>query len=184
VSDVANALLDGTDAVMLSAETAIGDYPVGSVRTMARIIERIEREPGIDEEGQGSTRLRGLAPVHHTVAGAVAGAAAEATERLGAPFLVTFTNSGFTAWVQSAQRLHVPILAVTDQPRTWNQLALAYGVIPLLLEGEASYDNMLETARGFALKHGLGVDGDSFVVTAGVPFHTPGTTNYMRVETL
>lgn len=183
-SDVANALLDGTDAVMLSAETAIGDYPVEAVRTMSRIIERIEREPGIDEQGQGSTRLRGLAPVHHTVAGAVAGAAAEATERLGAPFLVTFTNSGFTAWVQSAQRLRVPILAVTDQPRTWNQLALAYGVVPLFLDGEASYDNMLETARSFALERGLGSTGDSFVVTAGVPFHTPGTTNYMRVETL
>jgi pyruvate kinase len=184
VSDVANALLDGTDALMLSAETAIGDYPVESVSTMSRIIRRIEREPGIDEEGQGSPRFRGLAPVHHTVAGAVAGAAAEATDRLGAPFLVTFTNSGFTAWVQSAQRLQVPILAVTDQPRTWTQLALAYGVIPLLLEGEASYENMLETSRAFAREHGLGAEGDSFVVTAGVPFHTPGTTNYMRVETL
>ena len=184
VSDVANALLDGTDALMLSAETAIGNYPVESVSTMSRIIRRIEREPGIDEEGQGSPRFRGLAPVHHTVAGAVAGAAAEATDRLGAPFLVTFTNSGFTAWVQSAQRLRVPILAVTDQPRTWTQLALAYGVIPLLLEGEASYENMLETSRAFAREHGLGAEGDSFVVTAGVPFHTPGTTNYMRVETL
>ena len=183
-SDVANALLDGTDALMLSAETAIGDYPVESVSTMSRIIRRIEREPGIEEEGQGSTRFRGLAPVHHTVAGAVAGAAAEATDRLGAPFLVTFTNSGFTAWVQSAQRLQVPILAVTDQLRTWTQLALAYGVVPLLLEGEASYENMLERSRVFAREHGLGVEGDSFVVTAGVPFHTPGTTNYMRIETL
>ena len=183
-SDVANALLDGTDALMLSAETAVGDYPVESVSTMSRIIRRIEREPGIDEEGQGGTRVRGLAPVHHTVAGAVAGAAAEATDRLGAPFLVTFTNSGFTAWVQSAQRLQVPILAVTDQPRTWNQLALAYGVVPLLVEGDASYDNMLETSRVFARENGLGAEGDSFVVTAGVPFHTPGTTNYMRIETL
>jgi len=184
VSDVANALLDGTDALMLSAETAVGEYPVESVRTMSRIIRRIEREPGIDEDGQGSARFRGLAPVHHTVAGAVAGAAAEATDRLGAPFLVTFTNSGFTAWVQSAQRLQVPILAVTDQPRTFSQLALAYGVVPLLLEAEASYDNMLDRARDFARQHGLGEEGDSFVVTAGVPFHTPGTTNYMRIETL
>lgn len=183
-SDVANALLDRTDAVMLSAETAIGDYPVEAVRTMSRIIRRIEREPGIDEDGQGSTRFRGLAPVHHTVAGAIAGAAAEATDRLGAPFLVTFTNSGFTARVQSAQRLQVPILAVTDQQRTFSQLALAYGVVPLLVEEEASYDNMLETARSFAREYGLGADGDSFVVTAGIPFHTPGTTNYMRVETL
>jgi len=118
------------------------------------------------------------------VSGAVAGAAAEATERLGAPFLVTFTNSGFTARLQSAQRLAVPILAVTDQPRTWNQLALFYGTVPLLLEGEATYEAMLSLARSFALENGLGAEGDAFVVTAGVPFHVPGTTNYMRIETL
>ena len=73
---------------------------------------------------------------------------------------------------------------MTDQPRTFSQLALAYGVVPLLLEGAASYDRMLDTARVFAREHGLGTEGDSFVVTAGVPFHTPGTTNYMRIETL
>jgi pyruvate kinase len=183
VSDVANALMDGTDTVMLSAETAAGAHPVESVRTMARIIRRIEREPATADDLSG-TPLRGLAPVHHTVSGAVAGAAAEATERLGAPFLVTFTNSGFTARLQSAQRLEVPILAVTDQPRTWNQLALFYGIVPLLLQGEATYESMLSLAREFALRNGLGSEGDSFVVTAGVPFHVPGTTNYMRIETL
>lgn len=183
VSDVANALLDGTDAVMLSAETAVGEHPVDSVRTMARIIRRIEREPASAEEAPGA-RFRGLSPVHHTVSGAIAGAAAEATERLGAPFLVTFTNSGYTARLQSAQRLAVPILAVTDQPRTWGQLALVYGVVPLRLEGEATYGSMLSLAREFALTNGLGAEGDSFVVTAGVPFHEPGTTNYMRIETL
>jgi pyruvate kinase len=183
VSDVANALLDGTDAVMLSAETAVGEYPVDSVRTMARIIRRIEREPTSADDAPGA-RFRSLSPVHHTVSGAIAGAAAEATERLGAPFLVTFTNSGFTARLQSAQRLAVPILAVTDQVRTWGQLALVYGVVPLRLEGEATYDSMLALARNFALENGLGSEGDSFVVTAGVPFHEPGTTNYMRIETL
>ena len=183
VSDVANALLDGTDTVMLSAETAVGAHPIDSVRTMARIIRRIEREPATAAEAPGA-RFRGLAPVHHTVSGAVAGAAAEATERLGAPFLVTFTNSGFTARLQSAQRLEVPILAVTDQLRTWNQLALFYGTVPLLLKGEATYEAMLTLARSFALENGLGAEGDAFVVTAGVPFHVPGTTNYMRIETL
>ena len=99
-------------------------------------------------------------------------------------FLLTFTNSGYTARLQSAQRLAVPILAVTDQPRTWGQLALVYGVVPLRLENEATYDAMLALAREFALTNGLGSEGDSFVVTAGVPFHEPGTTNYMRIETL
>jgi pyruvate kinase len=183
VSDVANALLDGTDAVMLSAETAVGEHPIDSVRTMARIIRRIEREPTAADDSPGAG-FRGLSPVHHTVSGAIAGAAAEATERLGAPFLVTFTNSGFTARLQSAQRLSVPIIAVTDQQLTWSQLALAYGVVPLRLDGEATYDSMLSLAREFALANGLGSEGDSFVVTAGVPFHEPGTTNYMRIETL
>ena len=78
----------------------------------------------------------------------------------------------------------VAILAVTDQPRTYHQLALFYGIVPLLLDGEATYDTMLSLARDFALQNGLGSEGDSFVVTAGVPFHVPGTTNYMRIETL
>ncbi|MDT8436865.1 MAG: pyruvate kinase [Gemmatimonadota bacterium] len=183
-SDVANALLDGTDVVMLSAETAVGDYPVDAVRTMCRIIRRIERETADDARALATPGARGASSVHHTVAGAIAGAAAEATERLGAPFLVTFTRSGFTAWVISAQRLQVPVLAVTDQPRTWNQLALAWGVVPLLLEGEPDYDVMKDFAARFALERGLGRPGDVYVITAGVPFHVPGTTNYLRVETL
>ncbi len=184
VSDVANALLDGTDAVMLSAETAVGAHPVEAVETMSRIIRRIERERSFGFEGPEPARARGLAAVHHTTAGAIAGAAAEATERLDAPFVVTFTRSGFTAWVVSAQRLRVPVLAVTDQERTWSQLALAWGVVPLLCRGEASYDEMLETARRFARDRRIGEPGQAFVVTAGVPFHVPGTTNYMRIETL
>jgi pyruvate kinase len=184
VSDVANALLDGTDAVMLSAETAVGEYPVESVAAMDRVIRRIERERMVGHESTDPIRPRGVAQVHHTVAGAVAGAAAEATMRLDSPFLVTFTRSGFTAWVVSAQRLRVPILAVTDQPRTWYRLALAWGVVPLLVEEDASYEELLRAARSFALDSGLGHPGDTFVVTAGVPFHVPGTTNLMRIETL
>ena len=111
------------------------------------------------------------------------GAAAEATGRLGAPFVVTLTRSGFTAWVVSAQRLRVPILAVTDQPHTYNQLALAWGVMPILCEPGLDYDQMVAEARHYALGAGLGHPGDPFVVTAGFPFHVPGTTNYMRIET-
>jgi pyruvate kinase len=184
VSDVANALLDGTDAVMLSGETAVGAHPVEAVETMNRIIRRIERERSVGFDGSEPERARGLAAVHHTTAGAIAGAAAEATERLDAPFVVTFTRSGFTAWVVAAQRLRVPVLAVTDQVRTWSQLALAWGVVPLLCEGEATYEGMMSAARRFALERRLGEPGQTFVVTAGVPFHVPGTTNYMRIETL
>lgn len=182
VSDVANALLDGTDVVMLSAETAVGTYPVESVVTMERIIRRIEREREMGDSIADANRGV-LSQVHHTVSGAIAGAAAEATARLGAPFVVTLTRSGFTAWVVSAQRLRVPILAVTDQACTCNQLALAWGVIPILCASGLDYDEMVAEARNYALDAGLGHPGAPFVVTAGFPFHVPGTTNYMRIET-
>ena len=183
VSDVANALVDGTDVVMLSAETAAGAYPVEAVRTMDRVIRRIERERQLGDPSMDPHRGV-LSQVHHTVAGAIAGAAAEATARLGAPFVVTLTNSGFTAWVVSAQRLRVPILAVTDQPKTRNQLALSWGVIPILCEAGLDYDGMVAAASRYAVESDLGRPGDPFVVTAGVPFHVPGTTNFMRVETV
>jgi len=183
VSDVANALVDGTDVVMLSAETASGEYPVESVRTMDRVIRRVERERQLGDPSTDPHRGV-LSQVHHTVAGAIAGAAAEATARLGAPFVVTLTHSGFTAWVVSAQRLRVPILAVTDQPRTWNQLALSWGVIPILCDAGLDYEEMVASATRHAAGTDLGRPGDPFVVTAGYPFHVPGTTNFMRVETI
>jgi pyruvate kinase len=168
---------------MLSAETAVGAYPVESVSTMDRVIKRIEREREMGDPNLDPNRGV-LSQVHHTVSGAIAGAAAEATHRLSSPFLVTLTRSGFTAWVVSAQRLRVPILAVTDQSCTCNQLALAWGVIPILCESGLDYDQMVAQAQRFALESNLGHSGDPFVVTAGFPFHVPGTTNYIRIETL
>ena len=108
----------------------------------------------------------------------------QAVERLNSPFIVTFTRSGFTARLVSAQRPTVPILAVSDQWRTFNQLALVWGVQPILFSGEVNYRSMLERARDVAQELGLGEPGDRFVVTAGVPFHVPGTTNMMRIEEL
>jgi len=184
VSDVATALLDGADAVMLSAETAIGDFPVESVRAMSRIIRRIEREgppfPSAIREGPEGDR----AAVQQTTSGAIAAGAMQTIDRLDSPFLVTFTRSGFTARVVAAQRPPVPILAVTDQPSTWRQLALVWGVKPVLFEGDVSYEEMLARVREFALDRGFGQAGDSFVVTAGVPFHVTGTTNMIRIEEL
>lgn len=181
VSDVANALLDGTDAVMLSAETAIGEYPVEAVKTMARIIRRTEREaaPRVVRESDID-----LMPVQQSTAGAIAAATLQAVRRLGSPFIGVFTRSGSTARLVSAQRPTVPILAVTDQWRTYNQLALAWAVRPILFRGEIDYDEMLKRLKEVALEAGFGERGDQFVVTAGVPFNVPGTTNMLRVEEL
>ena len=184
VSDVANALLDGTDVVMLSGETAVGEYPVEAVQAMDRVARRIENESGFleDPSDVGAPMVR--SGVHRTVPGAIAGAAVEATHRLGAPFLITLTTSGFTARLLAAQRPRVPILAVTDKERTYRQLALAWGVVPIHHDEPVSYDGMLARARSYAFEHGLAEPGRHCVVTAGMPFDVPGTTNYMRVETL
>ncbi len=181
VSDVANALLDGTDAVMLSAETAVGNYPVEAVKTMDRIIRRIEHER-LNQAGRVGKHVRGLAQIQQTTSGAIAAASMQAVERLDSPFIVTFTRSGYTARIVSAQRPKVPILAISDQWRTYNQMALVWGVQPVLFHGDVNYASMLDRARETALELGLAEPGQRFVVTAGVPFHVPGTTNMMRVE--
>lgn len=183
-SDVANALLDGTDAVMLSAETAVGAYPVEAVETMDRVIRRIERETHFAADTKDYAPLPVQPAEQKTTPAAVAAAAVEAMHRLDCPFVVTLTASGSTARVVSAQRPAVPILAVTDRPETYSQLPLVWGVVPILHRGELSFDRLLETAREYALKEGIGRPGQRFVVTAGVPFHEPGTTNIMRIEEL
>jgi pyruvate kinase len=184
VSDVANALLDGTDAVMLSGETAIGAYPVETVRAMDRIIRQVEKERPADSVWSAGDPDAEMAEVLKTTSAAVAAAAFQAIRRVEAPLLVVFTRSGWTARVVSAHRPAVPILALTDQWRTYNQLALVWGVLPVLFRGEPSYDTMLDYARQAALTQGWGSPGQRVVVTAGVPFHVTGTTNMMRIEEL
>ena len=180
VSDVANALLDGTDVVMLSAETAIGKYPVEAVRAMDRIVRRIEHQMAPRPRARRRRRTR----IQKSTSAAISAAAVEAVERLDARSIVTLTRSGFTARVVASQRPPVPILAVTDQWRTYNQLSVVWGVRPLLYRGEATFDGMKEYATDEIKRLGLGESGDRYVITAGVPFHVPGTTNMMRVESL
>jgi pyruvate kinase len=112
---------------------------------------------------------------------AVAAATVEAVRRLNAPLIVTFTRSGFTARVVSSFRPPVPILGMTDNPRTFNRLALVWGVIPVLCPRGSAYDDMLAAARATALDRGLAEPGQRVVLTAGLPLHTSGTTNTMRI---
>jgi pyruvate kinase len=182
VSDVANALLDGTDAVMLSAETAVGKYPVESVQAMDRIVRRIENQTTPRPRSRRVETER--SQVQQSSSAAISAAAVEAVERLDASCIVTLTRSGFTARVIASQRPPVPILAVTDQWRTYNQLSLVWGVHPIMHRGEVSYDDMRDAAREEIKRLELAGTRDRFVVTAGVPFHVPGTTNMMRIERL
>jgi pyruvate kinase len=178
-SDVANAIMDGTDAVMLSAETAAGAYPRLAVEAMTRIIKEIETHPPVTpfsgaEQGDGVV----------TTEVAIAAATVAAVDMLGAPLVVVFTKSGFSARVVSSKRPAVPILALTDEGRTFRQLALVWGVVPELVPHCSDYDEMMSRAKAAVVNRELASNGDRIIVTAGVPFDMPGTTNLLKVETV
>jgi len=176
-SDVANAIIDGTDAVMLSAETAAGAHPRLAVQAMRRIVCEIEQHP-FKRAREGYVGPEIIATTEETIA-----AATDTAQRmLGAPIIIVFTKSGFSARIVSAHRPQVPILALTDEPRTFSQLALVWGIIPQLVQHCETYEAMVARAREVVLRRGLAKEGDRVLVTAGVPFDVPGTTNVLRVE--
>ena len=178
-SDVANAIMDGTDAVMLSAETAAGAYPRLAVEAMTRIIKEIETHPPVAPFA-GAQQGNGIV----TTEVAIAAATVAAVDMLAAPLVVVFTKSGFSARVVSSKRPPVPILALTDEARTYRQLALVWGVVPQLVPHCADYDEMMEQTKDVVVRRELATLGDRIIVTAGVPFDTPGTTNLLKVETV
>ena len=179
-SDVANAIQDGTDAVMLSAETAAGEYPREAVEAMDRIIREMELHDGAAPPRPAQRQRDEDGPVR--TEHAVAAAAVAAARMLHAPLIVCFTKSGFTVRVVSAARPPVPVLAVTDTPRVYRQLALQWGVVPMLTDEQPRYDAMLDAARERILEDGYAKKGDRLVVIAGVPFDVPGATNMAKVE--
>lgn len=177
-SDVANAILDGSDALMLSGETAVGDYPTEVVRTMARIIDRVE---------QALLGQHWVLPTHiihprQTVTGAVSHAACETAHDLNLPAIISATASGQTARMVSKYRPHAPIIAVTPSERVQHQLMLSWGVYPLLAEREDNIDQIMAAAIKKARETGLVTEGDRVVITAGVTAMMPGTTNLMTIE--
>jgi len=180
-SDVANAVLDGTDAVMLSAETAVGLYPVEAVEAMARIINTVELESG--EGGAfGRARQRKFGEEGPDTADAIAKATCAAAEMLSVPLIVSFTASGFTARMISAYRPTVPVIGLTTERKTFYQLALQWGVVPLLASSVPTYEEMLGIARDLLIAENYVERGERVVVTAGVPFDVSGTTNLLKVE--
>ncbi|MEV5943920.1 pyruvate kinase [Streptomyces sp. NPDC051994] len=176
-SDVANAVIDGTDAVMLSGETSVGKYPVETVKTMSRIVEAAEED----------VLAKGLPPLTErnkprTQGGAVARAAAEMGDFLGAKFLVAFTQSGDTVKRLSRYRSPIPLLAFTPVPATRSQLNLTWGVETFLGPHVESTDEMVAQVDEMLLKVGRCQKGDVVVITAGSPPGVPGSTNLVRVH--
>lgn len=175
-ADVANAVFDGTDALMLSGETAIGAYPVEAVATMAAIAVRAEAALPYDlllrQRGQERAAETGQA---------IALAACQAAEALGAAAIVASTDSGSTARRVSRYRPRRPIIAVTHTPATWRRLALIWGVRPVLVEPVANLDALVDRGVRAAVDAGAARRGDLVVVTAGFPVGRPGTTNFLKV---
>ena len=185
-SDVANAVLDGTDAVMLSGETAVGEYPLHAAQAMVRIIREIE---GSGVLAQGPRYLprpdnwqRGGATRREH---AVASCTVDAARQLGSPAVLVITSSGFSARLVSSYRPPVPIFAVCTESRTFRQLAPVWGVWPTLAtDVPVNYSALSAYGKEAVVRAGVGRPGDSVVVTAGYPFHERGSTNTMRVEQL
>lgn len=178
-SDVATAIYDGADAVMLSAESASGQYPVEAVAMMDRIISHTE----------GHKLYRSIIdalqpPPEHSIPHAVAAAAADVADQIEAAAIVAFTASGTTALRVARKRPKVPLVSLSPDAGTARRLALLWGAHCIVAEDIASYDEMLDRARTQVLREGAARQGDTIVIIAGVPFGRPGTTNNLRVMRL
>ena len=185
-SDVANAILDGTDAVMLSGETAVGKHPVRTLEVMVRIATEIE-ESGVLNKGphyldqMGPVQRRGASPREH----AVAASSVHSARDLNAPAIIVITRSGFSARLVASYRPPMPIVSVCTEPKVHRQLCGVWGVRPVLADGGAiTYQNLTDFGKRVVLGSGMGPTGDPVIVTSGLPFHKPGSTNTMRVEQL
>ncbi len=173
-SDCANAVLDGADAVMLSGETAMGDFPIEAVRTMARIIENTEEF--------GAERIAPLGSSPHTRGGAITRAAAEIGETLDVKYLVTFTQSGDSARRMSRLRSAIPLLAFTPVTTVRNMLSLSWGVQSYEVPSVADTDAMVTQVDQTLRANGLAEIGDYVVIVSGAPVGIPGTTNSILVH--
>lgn len=178
-SDVANALLDGSDAVMLSGETSIGRYPVEALQTMARIIGEVE-------QNQTQIPVRPFRPLEESVnlsiARAVARSAREAAQNLNATVILAITASGYTARIVSRYRPRSPIIAITPDAHVQRSLTLYWGVTALLAQRTKNTDEMIDNALQTVQDRGLVHPGDLIAITAGTAGSEPGTTNLLRIH--
>jgi len=179
VSDVANAVYDGADAVMLSAETASGAWPVEAVSIMHRIAGQVERD-------EGYRRQINFAEVRpdHTTADALALACASIAETVTISGIIVFTGSGSTARRVARERPAAPMLVLTPSTRIARRLALLWGTHAVHTRDIGSFEEMIAKGKRMALRHGFGTAGSKLIALAGVPFGTPGSTNLLHVVTL
>jgi pyruvate kinase len=175
-SDVANAVYEGADAIMLSAESASGAYPVEAVRMMDRIAQHTQEDP---------TYFGALVAQHPglgaTASGAITAAAHQVAATIGAVAIVTYTTSGLTTMLASRERPEVPVLSLTPNPGLARRLVLSFGVHAVPTSAFAQLHDVVLEAVQIAVADGIAHSGDSIVITAGVPFGKPGSTNVLRI---
>ena len=176
-NDVANAVYDGTSAVMLSGETAAGNYPLECVRTMVRIAGRTEQD--IDYKKRF---LQKCLPTEGNITNAISKATINAAMELDAKAIVTVTESGRTAYMISRYRPFCPVIACTSNEQTYRQLSLSWGVVPLLIKEKEELNDLFAEAIHAVREAALAGTGDVIVLTAGVPIGTSGTTNLLKVH--
>lgn len=175
-TDVANAIYDGTSAVMLSGETAAGAHPVDVVKTMVRIVEAAEASIDYIHQFNITESLKNDIP------DAISHATVTTAHDLGASAIITVTQSGNTAKMLSKHRPSCPIISCTPCEKVWRQTNLSWGVLPLMCEEKESTDELFEHALEVSVKSGAVHKGDTVVITAGIPLRTAGTTNMLKVE--
>ena len=175
-SDVATAVYDGADAIMLSAETAAGKYPVESVEMMNRIVERVERD-----SVWRSTMDANHPEPEATSADAISAAARQIAHTLSAAAIVTYTTSGSTTLRAARERPDVPIIGLTPNQATARRLAVVWGVHSIYTSDANDFEDMTNKAGQHAYYDGIAHPGERIIITAGVPFGTPGATNLIRI---
>ncbi|MEC9488431.1 MAG: pyruvate kinase [Halanaerobium sp.] len=178
-SDVANAIYDGTDATMLSGESAIGSYPIKSVETMALIAEHTENSLSYKQILESKSGE----PIE-TLTDAISHATCETALNLDAEAIITSTRSGFTARLVSKYRPKAPIIAATPSKKIMRKLLLVWGVYPIQVSESANTDEMIQNAVKGALDARLVKQGDVIVITAGIPVGVPGSTNLLKIQTV
>jgi len=175
-SDVATAVYDGADAIMLSAESASGQYPIEAVTIMDRIAQHTQNDPFYH-----ASLVAQHQPLQKTAADAITSAAKQVAETIGAVAIATYTSSGSTTLRAARERPEVPILCLTAKIETARRLTMSFGVHAVQTADISDFGEMVDKAVAAALENGLAKNGESIVVTAGVPFGTIGSTNVLRI---
>ncbi len=182
-SDVYNAIIDGTDAVMLSNETAAGKYPVIAVETMARIAVIAEHSIWANRNQPHAVSASNLQS-NQAISDAISQSTCQIAEALNSKLIVTSTLTGYTSRRVAKERPRTPILCVTPNEVTQHRMALVWGVLPLLIPEFHSIDEMITTVVNAAEGAGLVATGDNLVIIAGVPFSVGGQTNFLKIHTV